>query len=311
MGSRLRCAFSAVLIIACCIFDYAAAGSGRQVIGPATVIDGDTIQVGNERIRLWGIDAFEQSQTCGYTKCGEDATFYLQGIFRDAEANGFNEIYCFERDKDRYGRIVAVCRIGGEDIGAKMVLSGYALAYRKYSLDYVPEENYARQKLSGAWIGEFQEPEDFRHPQEDSEDASPIASAPRRTNLPSGTIIMPAIITATPERATSSECRIKGNINSNGDKIYHLPNAPNYSRTVAEEIFCSEQAAISAGYRAPRNSNPRSETRQVTRRQTTVNRNTTFANCSAARAAGRAPIYYGQPGYARRLDRDGDGVACE
>lgn len=36
-----------------------------------------------------------------------------------------------------------------------------------------------------------------------------------------------------------------------------------------------------------------------------------YANCSAARAAGAAPLYRGQPGYSSKLDRDGDGVACE
>ncbi|CAN7549297.1 excalibur calcium-binding domain-containing protein [Pararhizobium sp. LjRoot238] len=36
-----------------------------------------------------------------------------------------------------------------------------------------------------------------------------------------------------------------------------------------------------------------------------------FPNCAAARAAGAAPIYAGEPGYRRKLDRDGDGVACE
>jgi endonuclease YncB( thermonuclease family) len=36
-----------------------------------------------------------------------------------------------------------------------------------------------------------------------------------------------------------------------------------------------------------------------------------YANCSEARAAGAAPIYAGQPGYSRKLDRDGDGIACE
>lgn len=36
-----------------------------------------------------------------------------------------------------------------------------------------------------------------------------------------------------------------------------------------------------------------------------------FRNCQQARAAGRAPIYAGQPGYGRHLDRDGDGIACE
>ena len=36
-----------------------------------------------------------------------------------------------------------------------------------------------------------------------------------------------------------------------------------------------------------------------------------YANCTAVRQAGAAPIYAGQPGYSRKLDRDGDGVACE
>lgn len=36
-----------------------------------------------------------------------------------------------------------------------------------------------------------------------------------------------------------------------------------------------------------------------------------YANCKAARAAGAAPIYRGQPGYGKHLDRDGDGKACE
>lgn len=36
-----------------------------------------------------------------------------------------------------------------------------------------------------------------------------------------------------------------------------------------------------------------------------------FPNCSAARAAGAAPVHRGDPGYARHLDRDGDGIGCE
>ena len=36
-----------------------------------------------------------------------------------------------------------------------------------------------------------------------------------------------------------------------------------------------------------------------------------YPNCEAARRAGVTPIYRGQPGYSSKLDRDGDGVACE
>ncbi len=36
-----------------------------------------------------------------------------------------------------------------------------------------------------------------------------------------------------------------------------------------------------------------------------------YKNCAAVRAAGKAPIHIGEPGYAKHLDRDGDGVGCE
>ena len=39
--------------------------------------------------------------------------------------------------------------------------------------------------------------------------------------------------------------------------------------------------------------------------------NVYYKNCSEARAAGAAPVYQGQPGYGRHLDRDGDGIGCE
>lgn len=39
--------------------------------------------------------------------------------------------------------------------------------------------------------------------------------------------------------------------------------------------------------------------------------NAYYANCAAARAAGAAPVMVGEPGYSRKLDRDGDGIGCE
>ncbi|WP_456847358.1 excalibur calcium-binding domain-containing protein, partial [Cellulomonas sp. P5_C6] len=36
-----------------------------------------------------------------------------------------------------------------------------------------------------------------------------------------------------------------------------------------------------------------------------------YQNCDAVRAAGADPIHVGEPGYSRKLDRDGDGIACE
>ena len=49
----------------------------------------------------------------------------------------------------------------------------------------------------------------------------------------------------------------------------------------------------------------------VVRPQSQEARGPYFRSCAEARAAGVAPIYRGQPGYAPHLDRDGDGIACE
>jgi hypothetical protein len=44
---------------------------------------------------------------------------------------------------------------------------------------------------------------------------------------------------------------------------------------------------------------------------TAQTRSVYYANCTAARAAGAAPVRYGDPGYASHLDRDSDGIGCE
>ena len=56
----------------------------------------------------------------------------------------------------------------------------------------------------------------------------------------------------------SGNCQIKGNINSKGDRIYHVPGSSSYGATRINEAkgerwFCSEAEAQAAGWRAPRN----------------------------------------------------------
>ena len=51
--------------------------------------------------------------------------------------------------------------------------------------------------------------------------------------------------------------------------------------------------------------------RQAAEQQTQQQQNVYYPNCTAVKAAGAAPLYQGQPGYNHKLDRDGDGVACE
>jgi endonuclease YncB( thermonuclease family) len=129
--------------------------------GKPRIIDGDTVEVAEQRIRLHGIDAPEMKQTCtkGDKKyfCGQKATAVLKEMVAGREMN------CQGKDVDRYGRIVAVCFIGETDINASMVEQGWALAYRRYSLDYMDEEARAKASRAGMWAGEFMNPWEWRH----------------------------------------------------------------------------------------------------------------------------------------------------
>ncbi len=132
------------------------------IAGRASVIDGDTLEIHDRRIRLWGVDAPEGGQSCdgadgaGYA-CGRLSANRLDQHLRD------KTVSCFEEDTDRYGRMVARCEVDGEDVGAWLVRHGYAVGYDRYAGGaYVREEAAARQARAGVWAGRFTHPEDWR-----------------------------------------------------------------------------------------------------------------------------------------------------
>jgi endonuclease YncB( thermonuclease family) len=132
-----------------------------HIVGVPGITDGDTIRIGTDRIRLHGIDAPERHQQCG----GDDGQPYACGqVATRALADFVNgrEVDCRVMDTDRYGRAVAVCLVGGVDINGWLVTNGWAVAYTKYSLDYVDEEEAARQAKAGLWSGDFQWPWEWR-----------------------------------------------------------------------------------------------------------------------------------------------------
>ena len=212
----------------------AAATQGRVLSGRARVVDGDSLALVGERIRLHGIDAPESAQTCiaggARWRCGERAERALR------ERIGGRMVACEERDVDRYGRIVAVCRAGGEDLNAWMVESGFALAYRRYSRAYVDEEAAAKRARRGLWRGDFVAPWDWRQGER-------LEGTAPRSVQDSGS-----------SSGGTGNCRIKGNIGSGGARIYHVPGAQHYERTrispaKGERWFCSEAQARAAGWR--------------------------------------------------------------
>ncbi len=132
-----------------------------SIVGQASVIDGDTIEIRGARIRLEGIDAPEAAQSCLTAQgtswpCGRRAAFAL------ADRIAQTPVSCEQTGQDRYRRILARCSVGGEDLGAFMVGQGWALAYRRYSERYIAHEESAARAKRGKWVGSFEAPWDWR-----------------------------------------------------------------------------------------------------------------------------------------------------
>ena len=133
----------------------------REITGFAVVTDGDTIKISNNKIRLHGIDAPEKNQKCTKNKkkynCGTVATKAL--INKISE----NAVKCLtQKKKDRYNRFIGVCFVEQEDLNKWMVRNGYAISYRRYSKDYILDEEYAKINKLGLWSGTFLKPEKWR-----------------------------------------------------------------------------------------------------------------------------------------------------
>ncbi|WOS42983.1 thermonuclease family protein [Xanthomonas rydalmerensis] len=205
-------------------------GVAAELVGRATVTDGDTLTVEKQRIRLWGIDAPESTQQCT-TKdgrswpCGRRAAAALDSYVLD------KTVRCQPKDTDRYGRVVAECFVQGQSVNGWMVRSGWAVAYRQYATAFIADEADARQHQRNLWQGPFQMPADYRRAKRDQAARQAQVATPP---MPSG-------------------CRIKGNISRQGKKIYHVPGQRDYERTSidlsrGERMFCRPEEAARAGW---------------------------------------------------------------
>ena len=141
----------------------------KIISGIAKVIDGDTIKIEKNKIRLFGIDAPESKQVCkkiwlsisflSFNKdypCGEISTNKLKIKIN----NRF--IVCKSQNKDRYNRLIAECYKDKININRWMVQNGYAVAYKKYSKKFIAQENLAKREKLGLWAGTFEMPWEWR-----------------------------------------------------------------------------------------------------------------------------------------------------
>lgn len=201
----------------------AAPPPGTVLQGIAYIVDGDTIEIAGQRIRLEGIDAPETAQKCQSAEgkeysCGRDATRALLQVIEN------EPIECESVGTDKYGRMLGICFLDGEDINRYMVESGHAWAFVRYSQRYAGAEERARAAHAGIWQGPAIPAWDFRH---------------RNWQVA--------------ESAAPQGCAIKGNISKHGH-IYHLPWQPWYANvkidtSKGKRWFCSEAEALAAGWR--------------------------------------------------------------
>lgn len=140
----------------------ALARPAAPVVGQASVIDGDTIDIHARRVRLFGIDAPESRQLCREAsgksyRCGALAANELAGFIAR------RPVSCKPVNRDRYGRMIAVCTVGGIDLADWLVRRGLALDWPKYGGGrYAAAQKEARQGLKGVWKGRFEPPWEWR-----------------------------------------------------------------------------------------------------------------------------------------------------
>ena len=143
-----------------------------EISGKPKIIDGDTVHINTKKIRLEGIDAPEIKQYCKkpFLKISVFIGFqfskdYLCGVTSKKRLTNKidnSKIRCIYSSKDKYKRYLATCYKDNINLNKWMVRNGYAVAYKRYSKDYVRDEAYAKENKLGVWKGSFIKPEKWR-----------------------------------------------------------------------------------------------------------------------------------------------------
>lgn len=203
--------------------------------GRASVIDGDTIEIAGERIRFNGIDAPEAAQTCLDERgqvygCGAASAEFLDDLLATSRP-----VTCAFVEWDQYRRFVGNCYLAdGRSVNSSLVRAGHAVDWPRYSNGaYSQDQEAAESEKKGLWRGPFVMPWNHR----------------TGVRLTEPRMFVPLI-----SDIGTGACQIKGNISSDGERIYHLPDQMHYSRTKispskGERWFCSESEAQAAGWR--------------------------------------------------------------
>lgn len=213
------------------------------------VVDGDTFKITYDgqltSVRIIGINTPETIDPRKSVECfGQEASDYLKARLSGQTVKLASDPT--QTDRDKYGRLLRYVYLNGQDIGLEMIQKGYGFEYT-YDIPYQNQINYkqAQEEATANQVGLWASDTCVK-PQTTAPTPTPAAQNHVTDNNSSNAPNNSSIDTA--------NCQIKGNINSSGEHIYHLPGQRFYNRTqidtnTGERWFCSENEALRAGWR--------------------------------------------------------------
>ena len=243
---RMNCPIVVVLILAGTL--ECANASMSKFAGVPKIVDGDTVQFGDVKLQMEGIDAPQTDQLCfdkagARWKCGVTARDQLKALA------GNKSWKCEVVRKSQYGRLLANCRADGEDIALQMIRNGWATVSASAPATYLAGQQEASNAEAGLWAGAFVAPLDWRQHNWHAKIFGHF-TVPQQTSAQ----LLTSAFGSTPP---SPDCAIKGNVNTSGKCIYHSPGGRWYKRITMEaqygdRWFCSPIEAVASGCRETR-----------------------------------------------------------
>jgi endonuclease YncB( thermonuclease family) len=148
----------------CILLAIAGPSAAAEIVGTATAIDADTIEIGGRRFDLFGIDAPEKDQVCLTRKKAEPWDCGIAAQIRLMRLLDRQQVRCREKGAAAAGSNTALCTVNDADLGQMMVMQGWAFAAEGSGRAnfYKRAEMGAEATRAGLWKRRFVKPWEWR-----------------------------------------------------------------------------------------------------------------------------------------------------